>query len=402
MTISMVFNALLIAGLVVVVKWRKTTISPSPTPPGPSKPSLWKKTMSWIGGGLAWFGKKILQAGKWLWWWFRGLTRALKWLVALSAVGLALVGLGYGIFRLVGKSQAIQQNLPSGGVSWWLIASIALLLLIAAVVYRLQSGHWPTFGLRMPTFNLSTGGATTGALTKSPMERFGWLVAIAGMLFLYFCISQVAPEFWREWRKSDGFLWMQVALIAGLLLWNLKGVAGTIGTFILIFATISGCTTSCDAMRGAAKVKAEAKAAKQAEFMSTNVVAQATARAEQVKQLNPVNRKWEYGYIKPPEVQGILPDRREETFEARIVYYDAARFDFVVFIPQNGTQAQYTWDRFANKTSGVWSQPNPANHGRWSLKPEGTDREGRPTGSFHGWETNFRDEITSIWLRPKD
>ena len=120
----------------------------------------------------------------------------------------------------------------------------------------------------------------------------------------------------------------------------------------------------------------------------------------EIRTINPTMRDWEYSWSKPPHVQGLDPSIRREVHPAKIIYYDTARFDFEVLLP-NGTKAKFQWDRFAHPTNGVWSQPFPPNNGSWYLGPVGGDTQTNPT-RFWGWETNIRGEVVPIRLEAKN
>ncbi|OHA27677.1 MAG: hypothetical protein A3D56_02185 [Candidatus Taylorbacteria bacterium RIFCSPHIGHO2_02_FULL_45_35] len=118
-----------------------------------------------------------------------------------------------------------------------------------------------------------------------------------------------------------------------------------------------------------------------------------------VRARNPTMRDWEYGWSKLPHVRGLDPTIRKESHPAKILYYDQVRFDFVVFLP-NGTRAEFTWNKFAHATNGVWQQPVPPNHGEWFLEPD-NPADPSPT-IFKGWGTDKGGEAHINWLRAKN
>jgi len=123
------------------------------------------------------------------------------------------------------------------------------------------------------------------------------------------------------------------------------------------------------------------------------LVSQVTTTSKSV-----TDRKWEYGFMKVPGVNGLDPNLREDTYQTRIIYYDRARFDFEVYLPKSGTIGHYYWLR--SEKNGTFSQPSPPNRGIWFLKPD-PPTSINPT-FFRGWEMNTNGEWMQIWLRAID
>src|SRR3989338_1300046 len=212
---------------------------------------------------------------------------------------------------------------------------------------------------------------------KNITGNIGWLFAIGGQAFCLILIWQCFPEFFGHWLKTNGFWFIQLGFVVSVIM--LKYAKPQVVGWVALLLTLVCLLVS---MVSAGKRKSPTNT----ETIAVSIPKSAT------------DRRWEYGWVKPPDVKGLVPSIRQERHKARIVYYDQFRFDIIIYLRENGTEAILSWDKVKNPDNGEWRQPNPENYGKWYLTP---DSKTQPT-SFNGWATNKKGETYPIWMKAVD
>ncbi len=300
----------------------------------------------------------VLAFGKWVWGEVWGkIKQGFVWLKARRKI------LVIGIITTIIVTVALLSH-PVIDIPWSTIGLVALLIGSAIVCIGLGILAYK----RRSAFSASMSS-----------KSFAPLYVLIGLAFFDIVVSQTAEDFWFEWIQIPGFWAIQGGFILTAILWLFRGVAPRLIGFIILIVSL--CFTCSTAIRAERAKRARQVAAIIRVTPPTGAPAPVTAR------------QWVYGFMKPPGVQGLRPWVRTNSFPAKIVYYDDARFDFDIYLSQVGVD-HYNWLR--RDPYGTWARPDNSNRGTWYLEPE---QPGPNPTSFRGWETNIRGEKMFIWLQ---
>ena len=120
----------------------------------------------------------------------------------------------------------------------------------------------------------------------------------------------------------------------------------------------------------------------------------------------PIERKWMYGFTRPPWIKGknLSPETRSGNYSATLLLCDSEGTirEFKIFLPGRGTYTHYYGRELTERPhgiQGVFTNTDGLNHGVWFLKP---DQQGRNPISYSGSEVDKNGEQMEIWLRAID